>query len=329
MVGVAIVLNDHLSGRQKTGEVGQIVETGGAEVGEMTHFHTGHLQQGISTHLAEAKTAEGDALQADLVLANIEVHHELLGYRLITSTADQPELVAASTTIEGGRAGSFKDGEDVVTVATEGAVTCGADEEIVVSAITAEAVAIAGGGPDLIVAGTAGDHIAAARIDHVASRTGEDRVTEAVVQFAVHHVGARSSENSVRLEGELLGWIGNLEQVLAAGESDRGAHNSVLGCHETLFWGDATQQARLHDQGHVGLVNHARNTVDHGAVGLNSCANKLINQHAIGTLVINGYWALGMGRPKIAKAGGAILQLAFCAPEVPNLLSVSSLPFSG
>jgi len=60
MVGVAIVLNDHLSGRQKTGEVGQIVETGGAEVGEMTHFHTGHLQQGISTHLAEAKTAEGE-----------------------------------------------------------------------------------------------------------------------------------------------------------------------------------------------------------------------------------------------------------------------------
>ena len=55
-VEMAIVLDDHLSGCQETSEVGLVVEAGGAEVGEMTHLHTGHLKQGVGSHLAEAET---------------------------------------------------------------------------------------------------------------------------------------------------------------------------------------------------------------------------------------------------------------------------------
>ena len=123
-------------------EVGLVVEAGGAHVGEVAHSCAGHAQESVGTHLAEAQISEGNAPQTHLVFTGPEVHHELLGARLITRSAHQPELVSASATVEVVGAGTFKDGEGVIAVATKGAVTAGADDEVIVAAIAAEAAVL-------------------------------------------------------------------------------------------------------------------------------------------------------------------------------------------
>ena len=71
----------------------------GAEVGEMTNLHTGHLQQGVGAHLAEAEAGEGHALQARLIFARLEVDQELLLLPAPSSVAEAAaEAVAKAVT---------------------------------------------------------------------------------------------------------------------------------------------------------------------------------------------------------------------------------------
>ena len=206
-------------------EVGLIIQGGNTEIAEVADGCTGHTQQGVRTHLAKAEGREAKASQAHLVFTGAEVHHVLLGGRLFARVGNQPELVGTSATIEVVSTGSFEDCEDIIASAAQGTVCGAADDEVVVAAHTAEAVAIAAGGSDHVIAAAAGDHIAATGRDHVGTGTGEDRVAETAVQFTVHQVVASAGEDGVRLEGELLSRIGQLDQIIAAGESERGADN--------------------------------------------------------------------------------------------------------
>ena len=206
-------------------EVGLVIQGGDTEVAEMADGCTGHTQQGVSTHLAETEGREAKAPETHLVFSSTKIHHVLLGSGLITRLANQPELVGTGATIEVVGAGCLEHGEDIIASAAQGPVSGAADEELIVAAHTAEAVAIASSGSDHVIAAAAGDHIAATGRDHVGTGTSEDRVAEAAVQFAVHQVIASAGEDGVRLEGELLSRIGQLDQVRAAGEGERGADN--------------------------------------------------------------------------------------------------------
>jgi len=81
-------------------EVGLVVQSGDTEIVEVADGCAGNTQQGVSTHLAEAEGREGKAPQAHLVFSGAEIHHVLLGGRLITRLTNQPELVGTGATIE-------------------------------------------------------------------------------------------------------------------------------------------------------------------------------------------------------------------------------------
>lgn len=180
MVETATELDAHGSDRKETGEVALIVEAGGAEVGEMTHLHTGHLQQGVGTHLAEAEAGEGHALQPHLVFARLEVDHELLGCWQVAGTADQPELIGATAAVEVVAACSFEDEELVVASTAKGTIVGATDDEGVVAEAAAEAVAIAVERLDSVITAAAWDHVTCAGVDQILTTACEDSIGESV-----------------------------------------------------------------------------------------------------------------------------------------------------
>ena len=125
----------------------------------MTHLHTGHLQQGVCTHLDKAETGEAHALQTHHVFARLEVDHELLGCWQVAGTADQPELIGATAAVEVVAACSFEDGELVIASSAKSTIVGAADDEGVVAEAAAEAVAIAVERPDGVITAATCDHV--------------------------------------------------------------------------------------------------------------------------------------------------------------------------
>ena len=180
------------------GEVGLVVERGGADVREVAHGHPRHTQQGVGSHLGEAEIREGHAPQAHRVHTDGEIHHVLLGRGPIPRLAHQPELVGTGATVEVVGAGPSEDGEDIVALAAQGPVAAAADDEFVMAGHAAEAVLTAVDRPDLVAAAAAGDHIAAARVHHVGTGSGEDLVVEAAGDRHIHLVVAGAGEHGVQ-----------------------------------------------------------------------------------------------------------------------------------
>ena len=203
-------------------EIRENVETCRADVAEMTHFNPSDFQQGVSTQLAEAKAAEGHALQPDLILANFEVHHELLGGWALADLAHQPELVGTGTTVEVVGSSASQHIELVVASTAKGAIGRAADAEAVVAEAAAEAVAIAGFGTQPIITTATGDHIAGAGVDGVHTGASEDAVLEAVAEGHIHLVVAGPGEDGIADQREVLTGIG-----LNQGVGTRGANNRL------------------------------------------------------------------------------------------------------
>jgi len=236
MVETATGLDAPVSGRQETGEVGLVVEAGSAEVGEMTHFNPSDLQQGVSTQLAEAKAAKGHALQPDLIFANLEVHHELLGGWALADLAHQPELIGTGTTVEVVGSSASQHIELVVASTAKSAIGRAANNEAVVAEAAAEAVAIAGFGTQPIITAATGDHIAGASVDGIHTGASEDAVLEAVAQGHIHFIIAGPGEDGIADQGEILTGIGLHQSVSAWGANYRFQLNAgqIQAEHEEL-----------------------------------------------------------------------------------------------